>query len=62
LKDSKNVQKVFFYLGVICVILAALGGLSYGLRFLLKPSDWILVAIVFMLLSLDAKSGSTFMK
>jgi hypothetical protein len=61
LKESTKLQKVLFYLGVLSVLLALIGQISYQLRFYFKPSDWILVSIVFLLLSLDAKSGSTFL-
>ena len=61
MKESVKYQKAFFYLGILSIVLAFLGQVSYSLRFYLKPSDWVLVAIVLLLLSLDAKSGSSFL-
>ncbi len=61
MKESAKFQKVFFYLAILSIVLAFLGQVSYSLRFYLKPSDWVLVAIVFLLLSLDAKNGSSFL-
>ncbi len=62
MKDSKKIQKTFFVLAMIALVLALLGIIQYSLRFYLKPSDWVLVGIVFLLLSLDAKDKSSFIK
>ncbi|MHB8362531.1 MAG: hypothetical protein ACYDBX_02840 [Patescibacteria group bacterium] len=58
---SKTFQKVLFYLGILAILLGALGFFAPSMRLLFKPSDYILIAIVLLVLSLDAKNGSTFL-
>lgn len=61
MKESKTLQKLFFWVGVLAVVLAALGFFDTHLRLVLNPHDYILVSVVLFLLSLDAKNGSTFL-
>jgi hypothetical protein len=58
---SKTFQKVLFYLGILAILLGALGFFAPSMRLFFKPSDYILIAIVLLVLSLDAKNGSTFL-
>jgi hypothetical protein len=61
MKESKTLQKLFFWVGVLAVVLAAVGFFDKHLRFVLNPHDYVLVSVVLFLLALDAKSGSTFL-
>ncbi len=58
---SKTFQKVLFYLGVLAILLGALGFFASSMRLFFKPSDYMLIALVLLVLSLDAKNGSTFL-
>ncbi|MCL4392952.1 hypothetical protein M1145_02330 [Patescibacteria group bacterium] len=61
MKESKTLQKLFFWVGVLAVVLAAVGFFDHHLRFILAPHDYMLVSVVLFVLSLDAKNGSTFL-